>query len=286
MKVQNTWKQITIPFSAVVNNVLQQQYLAAQFIALAGRYLIPKKPDGSSINMQFLPEKQMLIGNQHPDGWAVGVKLKDLTVQNLDKSLNVQAEILLEGKSFDEAFQEFKTKLQNLGIDISGLKTEQPYELSTDALKEGKYFTIGSDDAVSENIRYRHNARLIINELAAEFTDVELVRIWPHHFDTGTFATIAQNGKGNAAKTIGLGWAIPDSMVHEPYFYISFWSENPVEIKNNPANLPAGKWMMPTWEGAVLGISEIIQKETTEEQYNLVKSFFESGIEVLKEKLK
>ncbi len=282
----NKWQSLSVHLNKDLENVLQQYHHAAQFIALAGRYLIPKKPDGSNINMQFLPEKEMLIGNQHPDGWAVGLRLKDLTVEILDKNRYVQAEILLEGKSFDEAFQEFKTKLQNSGIDISGLKTEQPYELSTDALKEGKYFTIGSDDAVSENIRYRHNALLIINELSAKFTDIEPVRIWPHHFDTGTFATIARNEKGEASKTIGLGWGIPDSMVSEPYFYISFWSENPVEIENNPANLPAGKWMMPSWKGAVLGTSEIIQKETAEEQYNLVKSFFESGLKVLKEKLK
>lgn len=132
--------------------------------------------------------------------------------------MNVQAEILLEGKAFDKAFQEFKTKLQNSGIDIFSLKTEQPNELSTDALKESKYFLIGSDDAVSENICYRHNAQLIINELATGFTNVESVRIWPYHFDTGTCITVARNGNGDATKTIGLGWAISDSMAPEPYF--------------------------------------------------------------------
>jgi len=285
MEVQNTWKQITLPFSAVVNNVLQQQYLAAQFVALTGRYLIPKKPDGSNINMQFLPEKEMLMGNQHPDGWAVGVQLKKLKVQILDKNLNVQAEIPLERKTFDEAFQEFKSELQNSGIDISGLKTEQPYELPTGGLKEGKFFNAGEQET-TENIRYRHNARLIINELAAKFTDVEPVRIWPHHFDTGTFATIARNEKGGATKTIGLGLAIHDSMVPEPYFYLSFWSENSLEIQNEPVKLPAGKWMMPNWNGAVLGVSEIIQKETAEEQYLLVKEFYKVGIENLLERMK
>ncbi|GET24417.1 hypothetical protein [Prolixibacter sp. NT017] len=286
MEVKNKWQQLTADFIHEIENNLRQQHLAAQFVALAGRYLIPKKPDGSNINMQYLPEKEILLGNQHPDGWSVAVKLRNLTIQILDKNQHAQAEIPLDGKSFGDAFQEFKTKLQNSGIDISGLKTEQPYQLSTDALKEGKYFAIGSDDAISENIRYRNNARLIINELAAGFTDVEPVRIWPHHFDTGTFATLARNAKGSASKTIGMGWAIPDSMVSEPYFYISFWSENPVEIANNPSNLPAGKWMMPGWNGSVLATSEIIQKESAEGQYRLVKDFFRTGIDTLIKKLK
>jgi len=284
-KTNNNWQLLSIPFHQELNNVLQQQYLAAQFIALAGRFLIPQKPDGSNINMQFLPEKEMLMGNLHPAGWAVGVQLKKLKVQILDKNLNVQAEIPLEGKTFDEAFHEFKTKLKNSGIDISGLKTEQPYELPTGGLKEGKFFNAGEQET-TENIRYRHNARLIINELATRFTDVEPVRIWPHHFDTGTFATIARNEKGDATKTIGLGWAIPDNMVAEPYFYLSFWSEDPVNTGENPIYLPAGKWMMPDWNGAVLGVSEIIQKETAEEQYLLVNSFFETGIENLLERMK
>lgn len=173
MVQKNKWELLSITFKTELDNVLQQHHLAAQFIALAGRYLIPKKPDGSNINMRFLQEKEMLIGNQHPDGWAVGLRLKDLTVEILDKNLNVQTEIPLEGKSFDKPFQEFKTKLQNSGIDIFGLKTEQPYELPTTSLKDGLYFSIGKEIVVTENIRYRHNARLIINELAAGFTDVE-----------------------------------------------------------------------------------------------------------------
>jgi hypothetical protein len=285
MNKQNNWGLLSHEFDNNLKNVLLQQHLAAQFIALTGRYLIPKKPDGSNINMQYISEKEMLLGNYHPDGWAVGIQLRNLAVLILDKNDYSKAEIRLEGKTLDEAFNEFKEALQSLGIDVSGLKTEQPYDLPTNGLREGKFFNPG-ELATSENIRYRHNARLIINELAKRFNDVEPVRIWPHHFDTGTFATIVRNEKGASSKTIGLGWAIPDSMVLEPYFYLSFWSENSLNTENEPEKLPAGKWMMPGWNGAVLGISEIIKEPYAERQYNLVKGFFEVGIEILLEKMK
>ena len=286
VRKNNNWQLLSIPFNRNLENELKQQHLAAQFITLAGRYLLPKKPDGSNINMQYIPEKKMLLGNVHPDGWTVGVHLKNLTLQILNEKGVAKAEISLEGKTFPQTFQDFKVVLQIQGIDVSQLKTEQPYELPTGGLKEGKYFVTGSDDVVAENISYRHNAQLLISELATRFNDVEPVRIWPHHFDTGTFATLARNEKGDASKTIGLGLAIPDSMVNEPYFYLSFWSENPVEIENNPVKLPVGKWMMPDWNGAVLGVSEIIKKATAEEQYSLVKDFFEVGVSLLLEKLK
>lgn len=284
IKKTNNWQLLSIPFHQDLENVLLQQHLAAQFIALAGRYLIPKKPDGSNINMQYIPEKEMLIGNSHPDGWAVAVQLKNLTVQVLNERGIAKAEIFLEGKTFKEAFQEFKTAFQKQGIDVSELKTEQPYDLPTGGLKEGKFFKAGEQEA-TENIRYRQNARLIINELTTRFANVEPVRIWPHHFDTGTFATIEKNEKGAATKTIGLGLAIPDSMVPEPYFYLSFWSENAIDIDKNPVALPAGKWMLPDWSGAVLGVSEIIKEDTAEQQYHLVKDFFETGIDYLLERM-
>jgi hypothetical protein len=285
MNKQCNWGLLSHEFDNNTKNVLLQQHLAAQFIALTGRYLIPHMPDGSNINMQYISEKEMLLGNYHPNGWAVGIQLRNLAVLILDKNENSKAEIRLEGLTVGKAFNEFKEALQNQGIDVSGLKTEQPYQLPTGGLKEGKFFNPG-ELATRENIRYRHNARLIINELAKLFNDVEPVRIWPHHFDTGTFATIARNEKGASSKTIGLGWAIPDSMVSEPYFYLSFWSENPINIENELEKLPAGKWMMPGWNGAVLGVSEIIQKETAEEQYSLVKEFFEVGIDTLQLKMK
>jgi hypothetical protein len=285
MNKQSNWGLLSHEFDNNSKSVLLQQHLAAQFIALTGRYLIPQKPDGSNINMQYISEKELLLGNYHPDGWAVGIQLRELAVLILDKNEKSKAEIPLEGLTFNEAFYEFKAALQSQGIDVSGLKTEQPYDLPTNGLREGKFFNPG-ELATSENIRYRHNARLIINELAKLFNDVEPVRIWPHHFDTGTFATIARNEKGASSKTIGLGWAIPDSMVSKPYFYLSFWSENPIKIENELEKLPAGKWMMPGWNGAVLGVSEIIKEPSAERQYNLVKGFFETGIESLLERMK
>lgn len=281
MKAQNTWKLITIPFGEEVNNILQQQYLAAQFIALVGRYLIPEKPDKSNINMQFVPEEGRLLGNQLPGGWFIALDLEIFALHILTKNQVPKTEILLAGKTFETVFQELKNELQKLGVDVTTLKTEQPYQLSFDALQEGRYFTKGEVEMVNENIRYRQNANLIINELAAEFKEVEPVRIWPHHFDTGTFATIARNEKGVATKTIGLGWAIQDKMVSEPYFYLSFWSKDSVEIKVSPSILPAGKWMMPDWNGAVLTVNEILHQSTAGQQYALVKSFFESGINQL-----
>lgn len=286
MNTQKKWQPLSIPFNETLNNVLQQQHHAAQFIALVGRYLIPQKPDVSNINMQYHIKKEILLGNPLPNGLYIGVQIIDLKVQILNAELGIVKELSLSGKTFNEAFQEFKLILKNLAVDVSELITKQPFELSADSLKDGKYFSADNIEENKENQFYRYNAEMVIGEIATGFSDAVPVRIWPHHFDTGTILPVSQNEKGEVSQSIGLGWAIPDSMVAEPYYYLSFWSEKPVESVEKIESLNIGKWMIPDWNGAVLKHSEIVQQKTAQEQYEIVKSFFTQGIEIVKRQLK
>ena len=70
-------------------------------------------------------------------------------------------------------------------------------------------------------------------------------------------------------------------MVNEPYYYLSFWSEQPVESFEALTPLEVGKWITTGWNGGVLTQSEILQSSSADEQQNLVKTFFNSGIKIL-----
>jgi hypothetical protein len=281
MEQTDSWQKLSISFNDDLKKILHRQRIAAQFIALVGRYLIPEKPDKSNINMQYIPKKQIFLGSQLARGIFVGLQLHQLKLQILDENLSLLSEISLVGRSFETSFFELKTELQKLGVEVSQLKTKQPYQLDMDLLKDGFCSHAHLAEMVEESIRYRHNAEVVMKEFASTFSTVEPVRIWPHHFDTGTFATLAQNEKGEASKTIGLGWAIPDGMVEEPYFYLSFSSEKSNNLSDGLKELPNGKWMTPDWNGAVLPLSEILSQPTANEQYVGVKSFFENGIDQL-----
>jgi len=286
MNTHKRWQLLSISFNETLNNVLQQQHHAAQFIALVGRYLIPQKPDVSNINMQYHIEKEILLGNQLPNGLYIGVQIIDLKLQILNSELEIVEELSLSGKTFIEAFQEFKVILKNFGVDVSELISKQPFELLAESLKDGKYFSADNIEEKKENQFYRQNAEMVIGEIASDFSDAAPVRIWPHHFDTGTILPMSYNGKGEVSQSIGLGWAIPDSMVAEPYFYLSFWSRNYSKIITDFTPLNAGKWMIPVWNGAVLKHTEIVQHKTAQEQYEMVKSFFTQGIEIVTKHLK
>jgi len=278
MKIQDNWKLQTLPFDEKLNDAMRQQHHAAQFIALVGRYLIPQQPDDSNTNMEFVPDRDMFVGNAMPGGLRVALQITDLRISILDQENDIKKDIYLEGKTKHEVFDELKQNLSGLGVDVSSFKNELHYEIPAHAIEQGAVFSINDKRYFTENAIYRHNAKIVLNEIAGIFEQDEPIRIWPHHFDTGAFFAISKNKKGEATQTIGIGLAIPDSMVDEPYYYLSFWSEKPEEGLDKLKPLGAGKWMMPDWNGAVLKHSEILKAGTAIGQHELVKSFFNSGI--------
>ncbi|NOZ47846.1 MAG: hypothetical protein GXO79_13865 [Chlorobi bacterium] len=276
------WKKQTLVFDSSMKDALQQQHYAAQFIALVGRHLIQQQADDSNTNMQFLKKEEMLVGNELSNGLRVALHLPNMKLLVLNKGYKTLQEILLLGKTQNQAFNELRKSLEDNNVDISKLTNELHYEIPEHALAKGAVFKIEDKKYTEENSIYRNNADIIINEVAAQFKNADPVRVWPHHFDTGFFYPVAKNEKGELSKSIGIGWAIADSMINEPYYYLSFWSEKPVNNSQNFNSLKAGQWMMPIWDGAVLKNSDILNAGSAENQYKLVKTFFNSGINILK----
>ncbi len=278
---KNIWSQLTLAFNRDLHIVLLQQHHAAQFIALVGRHLIPKEPDDSNTNMQYLPDKELLIGNELPGGMCIALSLPDLKLIIVDKLNHRRSELSLAGKSKKQVFDQLKQNLSDLDLDVSKFTNELHYALPDHELDKNAAFSTADQKYIQENILYRHNAEIVLVEIAAKYKKAEPVRIWPHHFDTGSFVPLAYNADGGISKSIGLGWAIPDSMENEPYYYLSYWSETPVEDFNDLPDPGAGKWIRSGWIGGVVKNNDIVNIPSAEGQLAYMKLFFESGINIL-----
>jgi len=126
---------------------------------------------------------------------------------------------------------------------------------------------------------------LVLKHAVTNYERAEPIRIWPHHFDTGTLIPLDGSNTGEITQSVGLGWAIPDNMVDEPHYYLSIWSRDPMELSLKMPLLKAGSWMMPEWNGAVLRLSEILHHQSPIGQYECAISFFNSGLQVIQEAL-
>lgn len=279
--MNNNWKHQKLAFDENIHRAMQQQHHAAQLIAMVGHYLIPQKADDSNTNMRFFSAENVFLGNPLPNGFKLSLGLVDLKLTILDKENNAIYQIPLEGKNKQEAFNALKQSLSDLGVDVIGFKNELHYEIPAHPLDRKRAFSISSKEDFSENAKYRHNARVVLNEISSLFEQDEPIRIWPHHFDTGAFYVIKNDEAGEATQTIGIGLAIPDTMIDEPYYYLSFWSKDLGEVEVDLLAPGVGQWMMPDWNGAVLRFSEIAGQESATEQHTMVKSFYKQGLEII-----
>lgn len=285
-KIENDWKLQSLPFGEEMKDALQQQHHAAQYIALVGKHLIPQQADDSNTNMEFVPEKGILLGNALPNGIKVGLQLNHLQIILYSDRNRILKTLSLNGKTKAEGFSALKESLSSLGIDTSAFTNELHYEIPSHPLDKGAVFSVKDEKYFIENLKYRHNANMILSEIAAHMEHAESVKIWPHHFDTGSFVLFAKNKKGAVSQTIGLGLAIPDSMVPEPYYYLSFWSEKDLPLPKKIPPPGKGRWMMPQWNGAVIDHTAIHSQKSALGQYKLVQSFYKEGIHTIIELLK
>ncbi len=281
MRKQQTWKPITKVFNQELNDALQQQHQAVQLIAMVGRHLIEQQDDDSNTNMQYYPEQKMMVSNELENGLRVAVDLESLYLKILDKDFQIKKQFAFEGKSKKMAIEKLRNTLWDLNVDVSNFKDELHYEIPKLDLDKAGVFSINDEDDFIENAKYRNNAELVLNEITKAFKIKEQVKVWPHHFDTGSFIPVSFNKKGKLSQSIGLGFAIPDSMVSEPYYYLSFWSEKPIKKLENPEALVVGQWMTPNWNGAVLKLSDIMKVKSAKVQQQIVKDFYDSGFKIL-----
>jgi hypothetical protein len=168
-----------------------------------------------------------------------------------------------------------------LGVNTTGILPEMHSEIPENNLAHGEAYKKPTDDILLELSKYRHNSHIIFSFLSSKFKNSEPVRIWPHHFDTGTIIPVEKDNNGDISKSLGLGLAIADiAITSEYYFYVTPWSEN---LKINYESLPSltnnGKWHIQNWNGAYLTISDVLKKETEEEQVEMVNGFLISAID-------
>lgn len=153
------------------------------------------------------------------------------------------------------------------------------YEIPKHSTDHGGPFRLTSTYDLQELARYRHNAVLMLEELATHFDQASGLRTWPHHFDTGLVIPAAVNREEQTIKSVGIGLAIPDGNYKELYFYINHWvSAGGVSYAELP-ELPAeGQWHRNGWTGAVLPTSDVVAHSEGSAQYEAVRRFFRAGI--------
>ena len=148
------WKQLIMDFNQELSDMLQQQHHAAQFIAMAGRHLIPQQADDSNTSMQYDIDREMLVGNELPNGLRISFRLANLKLCIMDRGFNCLHNISLEGKSMEQVFKELKSELGDLKVDVNGFTNQLHYNIPVHQLDKGVTFSLKDNRHLIENKYY------------------------------------------------------------------------------------------------------------------------------------
>lgn len=255
---------------------------AAQFIALAGKYFIPEKADDSHTNTNWYPQKNWLVGNtiETPSGKirvALDYPLLVLLISDID--LKPIFEVALDGKTRMEVFGWLQEKLKIKGLDVSAFKPELHYEIPDHPVMHGDVFKMKNPLHYMELAFYRTNGNLLLEHFTQQVKAGEPVRVWPHHFDDGSYLPLKFDENGAPTGSISLGMAVADLYYPEPYFYVTAWTSEGINYENLPDLQKPGSWHKHEWVGQVLTASDIVKFDRAKEQLEVSFNFLEQAIE-------
>jgi hypothetical protein len=279
--LKSSWEYLSLQSKDHFKSSTLLQHHAVQFIAMAGRYLVPQKSDDSNVSMKWNSKKRMLVGqwiDTRTSPVKLGLRLEDLMLFIFDPSYTEIDRFTIQGKTKPEVFEWLEKKMIELGQRMGPLEMDMHYSIPPHNTDDDYPFEIENKDEMRETTFIREDADLILNELAQEFEGSSKIRVWPHHFDTGCLIPVEYKGK-NLSKTLGIGLSVPDLNVDYYYFYVNHWSlNNDIDYFQAKDIDAGGHWITNNWIGAVLSLSELHKDKDKESQVDRVYSFFYSAI--------
>jgi hypothetical protein len=176
------------------------------------------------------------VGAELPDGRRARLELASLTLRVGQDSL------ALAGKTVAEAARWLSGEL---GTELQFPSWDLP------AGPAAAFGPFGSTAAERASLVHWYAAS---HALLAGFTPgvgtASDIRVWPHHFDIALLVTLqAHPSDPEASRTVGLGMTPGDGGIPMPYLYVTPW---PYPSVRATPPLPAGRWNVEGWYGAVL----------------------------------
>ncbi len=240
-----------------------QMHIASQYLAAAGISFLNKTNDDSHTNLGFSSvTAKMYTRPLNQKGDTLSLNYHDFSLEW--KSNATTNTLQLNNTTHKDVLKWISEMATKASIEKPyhyEFHYELPYPTITDTYK----FTLQDKTALQELINHRKLAQHTLETFLKNHHLNSEIRVWPHHFDIGAFSTF-NDEKGTS---VGLGLAIPDTMVNDYYFYISAYKGHDAIDTSEFSSLTHGKWYSEEYKGAILPITGV--------DLNKASAFFEEA---------
>lgn len=256
----------------------EQVHRAAQYLAMAGKFLLKNQPDDSHTNMGWDMSREALLSHSLPDGHQLMLETTKMQLTLLLGPSSI-ATFSLIGQTRKAGVAWIKKTLAAAEIPAHDYAIDLHYDIPEHEIDRGATFRELSTGEYESFSRVRTLGHVAMTAWAASFEHASTIRTWPHHFDIGTYIPLVLDSEGAPEKSITLGLAIPDQYVDEYYFYITHWSKAGGISYESLAELPGcGFWNEKDFTGAMLRLSDLLAHEGSKEQIDHFSVFMNEGI--------
>ncbi len=259
-----------------LNRATEQIHVAAQYLAMAGKYYLPAQSDDSHTNMDWDVDTQELIGRPLGDtDLCLILRPSDLRLR-WGKHLDPAAHSIdLSGKTQAEGVAWVKLRLGEFGLDPALYQMDLHYEVPAyfDLVKRS--FQVADKFAHQLFSDYRSLAKEVMEIHRMKFELAENDRTWPHHFDHGCYVPLRKDGT-EVTHSISFGLAIHDHLIGEHYFYVTRWSKEEIIHPGLPP-LRGGYWDLDRLQGAAFPIGSLFTLSASK-QAEKINEFLVSAI--------
>ncbi len=223
----------------------KMMHLAAQYLAAAGISFVQKEADDSHTNLGF----STLDGSMYT--WPLNVAGDVLALSyntfGLEwRSHGSTTSFKLDGSTHGEILEWIQQRVADARLD-KPFSYKFHYDLPY-TIADGFTFKLLDTDRLKELMHLRILGQLALEAFLKQEQLVSEIRVWPHHFDTGAYAPL----KDRPERAVGLGLAIPDTLVNDHYFYISGYNGHEGMDTSGFGKLEHGTWHNNGFKGAVL----------------------------------
>jgi hypothetical protein len=257
------------------NEIDQVIHQLCQIIAKVNRTFVPAKEDDSHTNLYFDSITNRIYGRwieSNTGDIIFSLDLFENKFQWFNSSFKELKSYSVNGKTSSELESEIEQDLLSFGLDAQGFKDELHFEI-TDYLFKNDAFLLLPKERLETWCKYRTLANVASMQVLGMVQREGEIRIWPHHFDTGIYAVIPEK------IGIGFGLAMKDSVINEPYFYMSGYPTVRALDFSKISNLTYGEWITNSdWKGAVLSLGEI-KNLSRSELDNVIEVFIKESVQ-------
>ncbi len=240
-----------------LNEVQSTLHHAVQFIAASGKYLKKTKEDDSHTNMEWRMDTQQFVGGLINQRARVALHVPSLTLKVLGPGYLELAALPLSGKTKQEVLMWLRKALMLKQIDASDMDLEMHYEIPGHPTDSGKRFE-AEQEYCKELADHRSFSEAALRPFCSEYEQAGPLRTWPHHFDHGSYIPFEFDEEGDPLRSFRIGYAIADSIIGEPYFYVTRWQKNGNPDYKDAPGLANGAWYPAELSGAALSWSELL----------------------------